>query len=149
MLSGKMPPESFPKKTQCQGSETVFYTQHNPTKYKIFPNIFLTDMNGNKPSTSATGFAQATQSTQSINGGIFVNAPGCKLTLGSTLNVKNWINALYTGRIPLAFYGPPTLFGEQFKMIIENNDLDNRTFAKDQDLSENSSSRDKTTFYQK
>jgi hypothetical protein len=158
-----MPPETFAANTYCEGSTSVKYVKHknevngvlakNPDgsyegQYKIYPTVFLTDQNGNKPSTSSSKFEEAKQMSQPINAGIFINAPACKLTLGSSLKTKNWVYAWYTGRIPLVFYGdnsPPKI---PFKLMITNNDLDQRTFSQNQDLAENTTSRDMTTAYQ-
>ena len=145
MLTGNMPMESFPIQTDCQGAEDAYYTSH--VKYKIYPGVFSVNTNGSKPSSSLSRFEEATETTQPINGGIVINAPACRLHLGSSLRVKNYIMATYVGRIPLEFYGPKTPKGERFKLVITNNDLDDRIFAKEEDLTNNASSRDKTTFY--
>ena len=146
MLTGNMPAWEFPEQTECQGAEDQFYTQH--IKYKVYPNVYAVDLHGSKPSTSTTDFAEAADTTQAINSGIICNAPGCKLTsIGSSLKVSNYIMAKYVGRIPLSFYGPKTPKGERFKLVLTNNDLDERVFAKEEDLAENTGSRDKTTFY--
>lgn len=145
MLSGKMPLEHFPETTECQGSEDAYYTQH--TKYKIYPNIFLTDDAGSKPSTSSSKFDKATEKVLPINAGIVVNDPSCKLELRTALKTQNFIYAKYTGKIPLSFYGPKTKKGERFRLIIENNDLEQRTFCKKDDKNISAGSNDKTTQY--
>lgn len=145
MLSGKMPIEVFPFQMDCQGSVDEYYTQH--TKYKIFPSVLLVNQNSATPSRSVSQFEEGRDMVQSINSGIFINDASCKLILSTFVKTRNYIYATYTGRIPLDFYGPKTKKGEHFKLCITNNDLDRRTFAKEEDLSLNSSSRDKTTIY--
>lgn len=146
MLTGNMPAEEFPTQTECQGAEDAYYTDH--ILYKVYPNVLAVDLNGSKPSTSTTQFSEAADTTQPINAGIVCNAPACRLnSVGSSLAVTNYIMARYVGRIPLSFYGPKTPKGERFKLVLTNNDLDERIFAKEEDLSENTGSRDKTTFY--
>lgn len=145
MLTGKMPAETFPDTTECFGAEDTYYTQH--IKYKVFPCVFLVEANAAKPSAALTSFEEAVETTQAINAGILINASGCALHVGQTLDVKNYIEATYVGRLPLSFYGPPTPKGERFKLVITNNNLDERVFAKEEDLTFNTGSRDKTTFY--
>lgn len=145
MLTGTMPTEHFPNVTECQGSEDVFYTKH--TKYKIFPCVFLTNLSGSKPSSSSTKFEKATTQSQDINAGIFINDKSCPLNLRSSVKTRNYITARYTGKIPMEFYGPKTGAGEHFKLVITNNDLDNRYFAKENDLYISNGSMDKSAFY--
>lgn len=145
MLTGKMPLELFPKKCECMSSKDEFFTEHK--KYKIFPMTFLVNGNGSKPAAAETKFEEGRVSSQNINAGILINDPSCKLICGSSVKTTNYIEATYVGRIPLDFYGPKTKKGERFKLVIDNNNLDIRTFAKDDDLSLNTKSRDKNTFY--
>ena len=145
MLTGKMPAELFPTKSECQSSQDEYFTENK--KYRVFPSTFLVNANGSKPSSAITQFEEARESSQNINSGILINDPSCKLITGTLVKTKNYIDATYVGRIPLSFYGPKTPKGERFKLVIDGNDLDVRKFAKDDDLSFNSSSRDKTKIY--
>lgn len=145
MLTGRMPVEMFPEVTECQSSEDTYFTEH--IKYKIFPNTFLVDGNTNKPATSLTRFEPKMETSQPINSGILVNDPKCKITCGNILKTKNYILATYVGRLPLTFYADKTKYGEHFKLTIHGNDLDKRTFCKEDDLTYNTLSRHKNTFY--
>lgn len=146
MITGKMPVELFPELSECQSSEDAYYTQHR--KYKIFPNIFLVNADGSKPATAITNWAKAMEIILPINHGILINDPTCRLVgVGSSIKTTNYIEAEYVGRLPLSFYGPKTKAGEHFKLAISNGNLDIRTFAKEEDLNYNSSSRNKTMFY--
>lgn len=145
MLTGKMPVELFPIKSECMSSTDEYFTEHK--KYKVFPATFLVNANGAKPSASITKFDEARESNQRINTGILINDKSCKLIAGASVKTTNYIEAIYVGRIPLSFYGPKTPKGERFKLVIDGNNLDIRKFAKDSDLSFNTNSRDKNTFY--
>ena len=145
MLTGKMPVELFPMKSECVSSKDEYFTEHK--KYKVFPSAFLVTANGSNPAAAITKFEEARESSQTINSGILINDPSCKLICGSAVKTTNYIEALYVGRIPLSFYGPKTPKGESFKLTIDSNNLDNRKFAKDDDFSFNSNSRDKNMFY--